>query len=59
MIRRGGVIDSPQRWYGELGMVELVELVEQESAVVDEGGLAGVWLEFAVHAKWCGKVDPW
>jgi hypothetical protein len=40
-------------------MVELVELVEQESAVVDEGGLAGVWLEFAVHAKWCGKVDPW
>jgi len=41
MIRRGGTIDSPQRWYA--GTVELVELAEPESAVVDEGGLAGAW----------------
>jgi hypothetical protein len=32
---------------------------EPESAVVDEGGLAGAWQEFAVHAKWYGKVDAW
>ena len=30
-----------------------MELVEPESAVIDEGGLAGAWQEFA------GKVDPW
>jgi hypothetical protein len=39
MIKRGGTIDSSQPWYGELGMVELVE---SESAV-DEGGLDRVW----------------
>jgi hypothetical protein len=57
-IGHHGTIDSPQRWYGEPGTVELVELAELESAVVDEGGLAGAWQEFAVHAKWHGKVDP-
>jgi hypothetical protein len=40
MIRRGGTIDSPQRWYA--GTVELVELAEPESAVVDEGGWPGL-----------------
>jgi hypothetical protein len=24
-----------------------------------KGGLVGAWQEFAVHAKWYGKVDPW
>jgi hypothetical protein len=33
-VRMSGTIDSSQRWYGELGTVELVE---PRSAVVDEG----------------------
>jgi hypothetical protein len=41
--------------YGELGTVELVELIESESAV-DEGGLVRFCQEFAVHGKWYGKV---
>jgi hypothetical protein len=57
--KRGGTIDSPRRWYGEPGTVELVEQVEPESAVVDEGGLVGAWQEFALHTKWYGKVDSW
>ena len=36
-----------------------MELVEPESAVIDEGGLARAWQEFAVPTKWYGKVDPW
>ena len=40
-----GTIDSSQRWYGELGTVELVE---PGSAVVDEGELAGALAGFAV-----------
>jgi hypothetical protein len=41
----GGTIDSSQRWYGELGtvkLVELLELLESESAV-DEDGLSRAW----------------
>jgi hypothetical protein len=40
---QGGTIDSPWRWHGEPGTAEVVEVVEPESAVVDEGGLAGAW----------------
>lgn len=36
MIGRGGTVANSQRWYGELGTVELVA---PGSAVVDEGGL--------------------
>jgi hypothetical protein len=46
MVGRGGTVDSSQRGgYGELGTVEQVE---PGSAVVDEGGLAVAWQEFAV-----------
>jgi len=37
MIGRGGAVDCPQRWYGELGTVELVE---PGYAMVDEDRLA-------------------
>jgi len=52
MIDRGGMVDNSQRWYGELGMVELVELA---STVVDEGGLAAAWQGFA-RTKLSGTV---
>jgi hypothetical protein len=44
-VRMSGTIDSFQRWYGELGTVELVE---PGSAVVDEGELAVARQGFAV-----------
>ena len=44
-LLRPGAVDNSQRWYGELGTVELVE---PGSGVVDEGGLAQAWLGFAV-----------
>lgn len=43
MVGRGGVVDSPQQGYGELGTMELVE---PEYAIVDDGGLAVAWQEF-------------
>jgi hypothetical protein len=46
MVGRGGTVDSSPRGYGELGTVEQVE---PGSAVVDEGGLAVAWQEFAVR----------
>jgi len=46
------MVDNSQRWYGELGMVELVELA---STVVDEGGLAAAWQGFA-RTKLSGTV---
>ena len=46
MVGRGGKVDSSQRGYGELGTVEQVEL---GSAIVDKGGLAVAWQEFAVR----------
>jgi hypothetical protein len=42
---RGGTVDSSQRGYRELGTVEQVD----PGAVVDEGGLAVAWQEFAVR----------
>ena len=46
MVGRGGTVDSSQRGYEELGTVEQVK---PGSVVVDEGGLAVVWQEFAVR----------
>jgi hypothetical protein len=39
------MIDSSQRWYDRL---ETVELVEPESAVIDEDRLVVAWQGFAV-----------
>jgi hypothetical protein len=36
----------------------MVELVEPNSAAVDESGLAGAWQEFVVHAGVYGEVYP-
>jgi hypothetical protein len=53
MIRRGGTIDSSQRWHGDSSWVE------PESAAVDEGGvgrdLAGVC---RTQLSGMVKVDP-
>ena len=40
------MVDSSQRGYGEVGAMEQVE---PGSVVVDEGGLAVAWQEFAVR----------
>ena len=54
MIRRGRTI-VPNSDTG----TRTVELVEPESAVVDEGGSAGACPGFAVpQLSWYGKVDP-
>jgi hypothetical protein len=46
MVGRGGTVDSSQREHGELGTVGQVE---SGSAVLEEGGLAVAWQEFAVR----------
>jgi hypothetical protein len=56
MIKRGGTIDNSWPRSGDL---ETVELVEPESAVVDEGGLAGAGWGLPYQAEWYGKVNPW
>jgi hypothetical protein len=52
MIGRGGTVANSQRWYGELGTVELVA---PGSAVVDEGGLprhgSGYVIDIARHIQ--------
>ena len=53
MVDEGGTSMVPAGVRG-LGTVELVELVEPESAVVDRGGFA--WQESAVHAKLYGEA---
>jgi hypothetical protein len=58
MIRRGGTIDSPNDGTG-IRRVELVELVEPESAVVDQRWVGrGPGWGLRYPTKWYGKVDP-
>jgi hypothetical protein len=54
MVGRGGTVDSSQREYRKLGTVEQVE---PGSAVVDEGGLAVAWREFAVRTAKVVRQD--